>query len=189
MKYFLGDWLSDNAIMQTYLDLMTIVSGTNRNTTMLRVSNKIGGSALFGHTWRSYLSANKRKTPSKLYKGLSQTKLIDDHPEMVEVFEEFASIHFPDFFYTQIMINKNYPCPAHRDSANVGESVLCAFGNFSGGEINIEYEDGTKSLNPQEKPVKFDGSKYKHWVSPFEGLRYSLVFYNDIKNIEKKLIK
>ena len=188
MNYFIGDWYADNAIMSSYLDTMVIVSGTNRNN-LHKVHKSIGGSALYGHTWKSYLSPTKRKTPSKLYTGLCQTKLIDDHPYMENVFREFASIYFPDFLYTQIMVNKNYQIPPHLDSANCGESVLCAFGDFSGGEINIEFETGTVRLDAQEKPIKFDGSKYKHWVTDFEGLRYSLVFYNDIKNLEKKLIK
>ena len=187
MGYFIGEWYSDNAIMRTLLDLMTIVSGTNRNN-LHKVHKSIGGSALFGTTWKSYLSPTKRKTPSKKYKGLCQTKLVDDNPEMEEVFQEFASIYFPDFFYTQIMINKNYQIPPHFDSANVGESVLCAFGDYSGGEINIEYDEGVVQVDAQEKPIKFNGSKYKHWVSDFDGLRYSLVFFQDIKNIDKKII-
>ena len=188
MKYFINEWFADNAIMSSYLDTMTIVSGTNRNN-LHKVDKKIGGSALFGTTWKSYLSPTKRKTPSKKYKGLCQTKLVDDHPYMDDVFEEFAGLYFPDFFYTQVMVNKNYQIPPHFDSANCGDSVLCAFGDYSGGEINIEYYDNEIIVaDPQEKPIRFNGSKFKHWVSDFEGLRYSLVFFQDIKNIEKKLI-
>ena len=174
MKYFIGEWYADNAIMSSYLDLMTIVSGTNRNN-LHKVHKKIGGSALYGTTWKSYLSPTRNKTPSKKYKGLCQTKLVDEHPIMELVFEEFSKLYFSDFFWTQVMINKNYQIPKHFDSANVGESVLCAFGDYSGGEINIEYENGVETLDAQEKPIKFNGSKYKHWVSDFEGLRYSLV--------------
>tara|TARA_R110000787_G_scaffold1099_2_gene4007 strand:- start:4866 stop:5438 length:573 start_codon:yes stop_codon:yes gene_type:complete len=189
MHYFIGEWYADNAIMTTYLDEMKIVSGTTRNK-LLYVNKKIGGSALFGVTWRPYLSPTKNRTPSKKYKNLCNTKLVDDHPYMEEVFAEFVSIYFPDFFYTQIMINKNYQIPPHFDSANVGESVLCAFGDYDGGEINIDFGEGLEplQLDPQEKPVRFNGSKYKHWVSDYNGLRYSLVFFNDIKNIDKKII-
>ena len=171
MKYFINEWYADNAIMSSYLDTMTIVSGTNRNN-LHKVNKNIGGSALYGTTWKSYLSPTKRKTPSN----------------MEDVFQEFAGLYFPDFFYTQIMVNKNYQIPPHFDSANCGESVLCAFGDYSGGQINIEYADGVKTFDPQEIPIKFNGSKQKHWVSDFEGLRYSLVFFQDIKNIEKKLL-
>ena len=189
MKYFIGEWYADNAIMSSYLDLMTIVSGTNRNN-LHKVNKKIGGSALYGTTWKSYLSPTRNKTPSKKYKGLCQTKLVDEHPIMELVFEEFSKLYFSDFFWTQVMINKNYQIPKHFDSANVGESVLCAFGDYSGGEINIDFGGLIEEqYDPRDRPVRFNGSKYEHWVSDFEGLRYSLVFYNDIKNIEKKLIE
>jgi len=189
---FCGDWETDNKIMESFLDEMKIVSGTARNN-LYYVKKSEGGSALFGHTWRSYLSPTKNRTPSHLFKNLCQTKLVDDHPDMINIFAEFANLYFPEFFYTQIQINKNYPVGIHKDSSNTGESVLCAFGTYTGGETVVDFgQDATKyapcALNPRVKPVQFNGSKFSHWVKPFEGKRYSLVFFNNIKNWEKKLI-
>lgn len=188
---FSGNWEADNKIMESYLDKMDIVSGTARNN-LYYVNKKEGGSALFGHTWRSYLSPTRNRTPSHLFKNLSQTKLVDDHPDMINIFCEFADIYFPEFFYTQIQINKNYPVGKHKDSSNTGESVLCAFGDYEGGETVVDFGDPASyspcKLNPREKPCRFDGSKYEHWVLPFKGKRYSLVFFNNIKNWESKLL-
>ena len=49
MKYFTGDWFSDNAIMCEYIRDMEVVSGTDRNN-ILRVKPSEGGSNLYGYT-------------------------------------------------------------------------------------------------------------------------------------------
>ncbi len=187
---FSGDWEFDNLIMESYLEKMDIVSGSDRNR-MLYVNKKIGGSALYGTTWKSYMSPTMSRPPSEKYEGQHKTKLLVDNPEMETVFEEFAYVYFPDFFYTQVQINKNFQAPKHKDSTNVGDSVLCAFGKYTGGltVVNFGHDQyyAPCKLNPRQKPIMFNGSKFEHHVEPFEGTRYSLVFFNNIKNIKKKI--
>ena len=188
---FTGNWESDNLIMESLLDKMDVVSGSDRNK-MHYINKKLGGSALFGTSWKSYITPTRNRPPSEKYKGQFKTKLLVENPQMEKVFQEFAEKYFADFFWTQVQINKNFPAPIHKDSANVGESILCCFGSYTGGETMVDFggdKYGPCKLNPREKPIKFDGSKYPHWVEPFEGKRYSLVFFNNIKNIKKKLIK
>jgi len=189
---FSGDWETDNLIMEDLLDIMDIVSGSDRNK-MHYMNKKIGGSALYGVTWKKYITPERNRPPSEKWKGLYMTKLMVDNPEMEAIFEEFAKIYFADFFWTQVQINKNFPAPKHLDSMNVGESYLCCFGKYTGGETVVDFGGMGKyapcNLNPRLKPIKFNGSKFEHWVEPFEGKRYSLVFFNNIKNYEKKLIK
>jgi len=187
---FSGDWETDNLIMEDLLDIMDIVSGSDRNK-MHYMNKKIGGSALYGVTWKKYITPERNRPPSQKWKGLYMTKLMVDNPEMEAIFEEFAKIYFADFFWTQVQINKNFPAPKHLDSMNVGESYLCCFGKYTGGETVVDFGGMGKyapcKLNPRLKPIKFNGSKFEHWVEPFEGKRYSLVFFNNIKNHEKKL--
>ena len=187
---FIGDWETDNLKMESYLQAMNIVSGSDRNK-MLYVNKKIGGSALYGTTWKSYITETRSRPASEKYKGQFKTKLLVDHPEMEDIFAEFAGIYFPDFFYTQVQINKNFLAPKHKDSTNVGESYLCAFGKFTGGQTIVDFGGIGKynpcELNPRLKPISFNGSKFEHHVEPFKGTRYSLVFFNNIKNIIKKL--
>ena len=142
---FSGDWEFDNLIMESYLEKMNIISGSDRNR-MLYVNKKIGGSALYGTTWRSYMSPTMSRPPSDKYEGQHKTKLLVD-------------------------------------------SVLCAFGKYTGGltVVNFGHDQyyAPCKLNPREKPIIFNGSKFEHHVEPFEGTRYSLVFFNNIKNIKK----
>lgn len=189
---FTGDWELDNKIMEIYLDEMDIVSGSDRNK-MHYINKKLGGSALYGVTWKSYITPTRNRPPSLKWKNLYMTKLRVENPQMEKVFEEFAGIYFADFFWSQVQINKNYPAPKHLDSDNVGESYLCCFGKYDGGLTCVDFGGMGKyavcKLNPREKPINFNGSKFEHWVEPFEGKRYSLVFFNNIKNYEKKLIE
>ena len=112
MSLFTGDWKKDQDIMVKELDKIDFYSGTERRK-MLKVPRKVGGSMLYGLTWRSWLSPTKTRTYDPIT-GLYFTKVVDDHPELKDVFKDFASHHFPDFQYTQTQMNKNFPCPPHR---------------------------------------------------------------------------
>ena len=177
--YFTGDWYADNYIMTDILSCIDFYSGTERRK-MLKTP-KGTGSMLYGYTWRSYLSKTKNRTQSK-YIGLYNTKCKDLYPQLEPIFQEFASLYFPNFNYIQVQCNFNFQCPAHTDSLNIGESVLCAFGDYTGGLTVVEKDDEIIHLNPREQPVMFNGSKYRHYVEPFKGDRYSLVFYNNLKD-------
>ncbi len=180
--YFSGDWYADNYIMTEILSTVDFYSGTERRK-MLKTP-KGNGSMLYGYTWKSYLSPTKNRTPSQ-YKGLWHTKVKDLYPDLEDVFNEFASIYFPDFNFLQVQMNKNFPCPPHFDSKNIGESVLCCFGNYKGGRTFVQYDDNiVKKLDPRAAPCRFNGSKFLHWVEPYEGDRYSLVFYSNYDKLQ-----
>ncbi len=184
MKYFTGDWLSDQYIMYDIIDQMEVVSGTDRNN-ILYVPKSQGGSNLFGYTWRSYLTKDRNRTKSPFEK-LYYTKLRDMYPEFSEIAKEFRDLYFPDFKYSQVQINKNYKIPPHFDSKNVGESVLVAFGDYQEdtGLTAINLGQTTLYKDARDKPQKFNGSKFKHWVTEYEGTRYSLVFFHNMRRPE-----
>jgi hypothetical protein len=96
-----------------------------------------------------------------------------------------------EFVCTSININKNYAGKLHRDGNNVGPSFIKAFGDFQGGELNYFPEDDkscklevleaehlsdTVKVDVSKGLLLFDG-KRGHWVSDFEGERYTLVFF------------
>ena len=57
-NYFTGDWEQDSAIMYDILEQIEFYSGTERKN-MIYVPQKIGGSMLYGVTWKKYLSPEK----------------------------------------------------------------------------------------------------------------------------------
>ena len=83
-------------------------------------------------------------------------------------------------------LNKNLKSKPHVDKNNVGDSYIIALGDFTGGELSIEGQ----SHNIRNRWKRFDGRK-AHWVEPFLGERYSIVFFThtfkpphpDLRNI------
>jgi len=185
---FVGIYDIDCEIMANILDKIDFYSGTERKK-MLKNANikhpKNAGSMLYGTTWRGYLSPTKNRTKDE-ETGLYKTKVMDLHPELKDIFRTFADFHFADFEWKQVQMNKNFMCPPHKDSTNIGESILVTCGDFTGGKTFVEFPDGVKSFECKEKPFKFNGSLYTHWVEPWEGTRYSLVFFNNTSSKRKK---
>lgn len=75
-----------------------------------------------------------------------------------------------------IAINRNAQFRPHLDNgAGAGQStsLIVALGHFSGGELMVEGQTHDIRYNPCE----FNGWKQRHWVKPFKGERYSLVWF------------
>jgi hypothetical protein len=93
-----------------------------------------------------------------------------------------------DFRFTSISINIGYAAKIHRDSNNLGPSLAIAGGQYKGGELctwprdNMQQPltdfgiDQATHHNTYHQAVLFNG-KQAHSVLPFEGQRWSLVFF------------
>jgi hypothetical protein len=94
------------------------------------------------------------------------------HPALYKMLMDYAkkNVTVP---FTSIQVNDNLTCAKHYDKGNVGLSYIVAFGDYTGGELNIE---GTLH-DIRHKPLLFDGSKQLHGTEVYVGSRYSLVFF------------
>jgi len=116
------------------------------------------------------------------------------YPEFTQLITRWLRERLPselkqEFAYTSININKNYAGKLHRDGNNVGPSFIKAFGDFTNGELNYWPSDSGKGeleslkdkdkvkLNIRDNLMLFDGNR-GHFVDPFKGERYSLVFFS-----------
>mmetsp|Transcript_17757 Transcript_17757/g.41177 ORF Transcript_17757/g.41177 Transcript_17757/m.41177 type:complete len:458 (+) Transcript_17757:55-1428(+) len=109
------------------------------------------------------------------------------------------------FVCSAINLNANYAGKRHRDQNNEGPSIIRAFGNFKGGSLRYWPGDtkkaglskknldtlclkDSKAYNLKKTTVVFDGNR-AHEVEPFEGERYSVVFFTagGYKKVDKKL--
>jgi len=97
-------------------------------------------------------------------------------PYLYKLILDFASKHV-DISWNGVMLNQNYQAAKHRDRGNVGISYLVAFGNYTGGNLKVYEGPFEGSHNIKNTPIKMDFSTTFHSVEPFEGNRYSLVFY------------
>ena len=181
LEYFTGELETDGEIMEGILSYIDIKSGTNRKNMC-----KEGGSVLYGSSWQGFLSYDKvsgekilrKRDPDRPSRFL--TKLKVERPDLMDVFEEYRNLHFPQFQFNQVMINKSYPIGRHKDKKNCGVSYLVTFGEFQGGKTRVyglhagvDYSD----LDSKNSPVSFDGSQLEHECLPFQGDRYALVFF------------
>jgi hypothetical protein len=102
-------------------------------------------------------------------------------PYLYKLLLDFADKHVK-IPYTSITVNQNYKAAAHKDKGNVGESFLVAFGDYTGGCLEVEEGSEKKLYDVKHTPLVLDFSKYMHSVQDFEGDRYSLVFYTARKS-------
>lgn len=165
------------------LDKIVACSGTRRKQ-LYRKGHGVSEpndcfSITYGYCNLGYISKTKTR---KRVEGLAhtfETAYLTLHPELKPILQEFCDLHcLEKIKVSQVQINKNYQIPPHKDSGNVGESWLVGLGDYTGGETIVEYDDEHIEYNINKKFVKFNGSKYTHWSKPFDGCRYSLVFYN-----------
>ena len=76
--------------------------------------------------------------------------------------------------YDAVQVNFNCTCSPHRDEGNMGLSLLVSGGGYTGGELVTE--TGTYSAN--YRGLIFDGSRITHSNLPFEGNKWSLIFFS-----------
>jgi len=94
------------------------------------------------------------------------------HPELLELVQNLIKTNQPGFEYTTIQINKNIQSLPHIDKNNMGSSYIIALGNYEGGKLVLEGDE----FDIKNTWLKFDG-RLGHWVKPFTGTRYSLVYF------------
>ena len=94
--------------------------------------------------------------------GLAPSKAMIENKG--QIYNECKRI-FPDFEFTSVQLNKNFKCPKHFDGKNLGNSMIMALGNFTGGDLFVS----GKRIDIKYKPFIFNGSLEEHWTDDFEG--------------------
>ena len=172
-----------NRFVEEVLDNINAQSGTRRKKMYRRghglTEPKDSFSVTYGYTNLGYISPTKYRKEVQGMKNLYETTILTHHPELKDIFQELCDLHSPTKLQVdQVQINKNWWSPPHKDSGNVGESSIIGLGDYEGGETVVEYPKNHTEYDIKNKFARFNGSKFTHWTKPFEGKRYSLVFYN-----------
>mmetsp|Transcript_15656 Transcript_15656/g.32922 ORF Transcript_15656/g.32922 Transcript_15656/m.32922 type:complete len:930 (+) Transcript_15656:28-2817(+) len=109
--------------------------------------------------------------------GCNQPKGNILFPELVKAAFELERALKPDREPSStIAINRNAQFRPHTDNgagAGQSNSLIVGLGNYVGGELVVE---GAKK-DIRYNAVEFDGWKERHWTMPFQGERYSLVWF------------
>ena len=106
---------------------------------------------------------------------VKESRYTELHPAIWQEIQRVGSIINPEFKYNSVYVNQNVITPPHKDSKNVGKSLLVSFGDYTGCNIVIEGEIYDAKYNP----VVFDGAACLHLnTDDLVGTKYSLVFFN-----------
>jgi hypothetical protein len=98
-----------------------------------------------------------------------------ERPFLYKLLLRFGNTYVPkDMKWNSITVNMNFECKPHMDKGNLGDSWLVAFGDYTGGALMFNEEE----IDVKYTPFRANFTKYEHWVQPFEGERYSLVYYH-----------
>ena len=100
-------------------------------------------------------------------------------PLLDKMLRDLVKKYDPAFEYNRFQINYNVECKPHKDGQNIGKSLIFSVGKYTGGRLIV---DGNP-IDIYRKPFLLDGSKYDHWVEPFDGDRFSIIYYLDKKSI------
>lgn len=110
--------------------------------------------------------------PFHQFKGYS--KFTEEHPELWKLLLELGEQLDPNHQFSSVTINHNVECLPHKDVRNQGTTMIIGLGDYTGGELVV---DG-KEIDINRKPYYFNGYLHTHYTKPFQGNRYSLMFYN-----------
>ena len=133
----------------------------NERRKKLTLNNERPFSMVFGDRW--------------WYGKYGPSKATILYPDLYLLLLEFIKNHDPSFKFTNIIINKNFKCEAHKDKNNSDQSLIIGLGDYFGGELVI---NGIPN-DIKNKWVKFDGKNNLHYVTDFTGDRFTIVYYTN----------
>jgi FkbM family methyltransferase len=138
---------------------------------------KVSGKAKLGKGMLQTFHLGVFQKPFSSYIG--NTKYTSQYPELWEALLALGKEY--NFPFSSATINKDLVCEPHKDSKNVGNTLIVGLGDYTGGGLGVEYEDGTQDeIDINHKPLIFDGKMIKHWTNPFQGTRYSVMLYHNV---------
>jgi hypothetical protein len=112
--------------------------------------------------------------------GYNASKYSRKYPEVLKKVIAYGNAIVPvGFRYNAITINCGVQAKRHHDGSNVGKSVIVGFGDYTGGKLRVYHKqsDEYDAMDIHDRPLMFNGSLLEHETEPFEGKRYTIIFY------------
>jgi len=113
--------------------------------------------------------------------GIGEFSWNRKYPDLLRALINFGNVVVPPGWrYTAITLNKNVLAKRHVDGNNVGRSVIVGIGDYTGGELRVwgprngaDHED----VDLKDRPTFFNGALRFHETQPFEGERWTIIYY------------
>lgn len=89
----------------------------------------------------------------------------------------------PSYAFTSIQVNRNFLGKPHTDSKDRSYQYALSLGAFCGGQLIVETDAPRQlaMLSTKGCLTKCD-ERRPHWVTPYEGIRYSVIMYRCLGN-------
>ena len=157
----------------TILELLDNMKHKHKRATTRRKMGDDADSSMLGYTF----NRNSLKQGQEKFVLTNQTK---DNFFLFEKLKEIIKIVKPNFIYNGITINKNCEAKPHKDSNNIGTSIIVGVGNYEGGNLCIEGDEGEiYNLSLKFNFIEFDG-KNTHYNTPItKGTKYTIIWFNN----------
>jgi len=109
---------------------------------------------------------------------ISKASKIQKHHKLMQLASMYIKEYDPNFKYTSIQFAKCMHTPKHKDKNNVGDSVIVAFGDYTGGGLIMYDEEGNEYIHDiYHKPLVFNANENYHRTEDFVGTRFTITFF------------
>ena len=102
------------------------------------------------------------------------------HPRVYRALFDFAKhVCPPGMDVTSVTLNYGVKALKHKDSFNVGDSVIVGISEYTGGKLRVyTSETDYTAYDIKDAPLMFNGSELAHETEDFWGRRYTIIYYS-----------
>ncbi|KAK7230829.1 acetylcholine-gated cation-selective channel [Aureococcus anophagefferens] len=109
--------------------------------------------------------------------GVRVSEETRDRPRLARLLAAYGRAVLPrELPLPPIQVNANYRSAMHCDGGNVGASAICAFGDFTGGNL-WTHDRGLLRVDGASRGARYFNGNMPHMTMPFDGERYSLIYF------------
>ena len=104
-------------------------------------------------------------------------------PELFRALAELGNLVVPvGWDYNGITLNHGVLAKKHKDSKNLGPSIIIGIGDFQGGAIRVwdAADEDPQEFDLKDTPIMFNGGLLYHETVPFTGERYTIIYYKQL---------
>jgi hypothetical protein len=112
--------------------------------------------------------------------GIAEFRFNKKYPDLLRALINFGNtIAEPGWTYTAITLNHGVQATKHRDTSNVGRSIIIGIGDYTDGDLRVWETDDAyfTDMDLKDKPTMFNGALRTHETQPFTGERYTIIYY------------
>lgn len=112
--------------------------------------------------------------------GYAVSKYSIKYPRIYRAIFDFAKhVCPPGMDVTSVTLNYGVKAKKHKDSFNVGDSVIVGISDYQGGKLRVyTSETDYTAYDIKDTPLMFNGSELAHETEDFSGERYTIIYYS-----------